>query len=65
MRELSNHRSPGDAGASVLGPSPRPRKKFYPWFFQNDTPQWKRAAARFLGVITALLALVALIWWLW
>lgn len=37
-------------------------KRFYPWFFHNDTPQWKRAAARFLVVGTVLVALALAVW---
>lgn len=37
-------------------------KRFYPWFFRNDTPQWKRAAARFLLVVSVLVLLAAAAW---
>lgn len=63
MRDLSNHRCPGPAGVSVLGPSPCTKKKFYPWFFANDDRRWKRVATRFLllATVAALVLLLVLL----
>lgn len=37
-------------------------KTFYPWFFTDDTPRWKRTVRRFLWVVTLLIVLAVLVW---